>query len=144
MSENPIEKQELCGLLDRGKALLSVRNDQFDQSIRHRVVKKALTDSLAGASREVKSLPLAAKRCTDNKAYVNWSGADTILGEALSRHHDHPRFTLRAETRVTKLYYIPTEHGNVIAFAQIRDLKADRDYFVVAKVRYASIILLQE
>lgn len=37
--ENPINQREFDALLRRGKALLDVNGDQFDESIRHRVVK---------------------------------------------------------------------------------------------------------
>ncbi|SJL07213.1 probable Pyranose 2-oxidase [Armillaria ostoyae] len=129
-SRNPIEKQELDRLLERGKALLNVHTDEFDQSIRHRVVKRTLTDSDSLAGREVKSLPLAAERRTTNKAYVTWSGVDTVLGTDLS-HNTHPRFTLHAETRVTRLVYDSFDRRIVAAL--IRDLKADCDRLVIAK-----------
>lgn len=118
---NPIPNEELDDLLQRSKILLNVRTDQFDESIRHDVVKKTLTDAFSSdATRNVANLPLAAERRSDNTAYVHWSGADTVLGEELSSG-THPRFELLTETKVTQLFYVGTE----IRAAAIYDLKAD-------------------
>lgn len=67
--ENPINQRELDTLLQRGKALLDVNGDQFDESIRHCVVKSTLADTLKG-TREVRSIPLAARRRSENKKFV--------------------------------------------------------------------------
>ncbi|KAK0184371.1 pyranose 2-oxidase [Armillaria mellea] len=123
-SMNPIPNEELDGLLQRSKVLLNVHTDQFDESIRHDVVKNTLANAFASDStRNVANLPLAAERRSDNKAYVHWSGADTVLGEELSSG-THPRFKLLTETKVARLFYPGT---NEIGAAVIHDLKADRD-----------------
>lgn len=133
---NPIPNEELDNLLQRGKVLLNVHTDQFDESIRHDVVKNTLTDAFASdPTRNVVNLPLAAERRSDNKAYVHWSGADTVLGEEIS-NGTHPRFKLLTETKVAQLCYLGTEIRGVI----IHDLKADRHssvQLVIADVRHS-------
>ncbi|KAK0479020.1 pyranose 2-oxidase [Armillaria luteobubalina] len=135
-SKNPIPNEELDGLLQRSKVLLNVHNDQFDESIRHDVVKSALTDAFASdATRNVTNLPLAAERRSDNKAYVHWSGADTVLGEELSSG-THPRFKLLTETKVVQLCY----EGIEIRAAVIHDLKADRRSSVQLVIASAYVV----
>ncbi|KAK0222089.1 pyranose 2-oxidase [Armillaria fumosa] len=128
--ENPINQRELDALLQRGKALLGVNRDQFDESIRHRVVKNTLTDALKG-TREVRSISLAARRRSENKKFVTWSGSNTVLGEDLSTNKNS-RFTLSPETRVTRLVHDPANPSKIVA-AVCRNLKTDRDILVCAK-----------
>ncbi|PBK97966.1 hypothetical protein ARMGADRAFT_1076421 [Armillaria gallica] len=124
--ENPINQRELDTLLQRGKALLDVNGDQFDESIRHSVVKSTLADALKG-TREVRSIPLAARRRSENKKFVTWSGSNT--------------------TRVTRLARDPANPSRIVA-AVCRNLKTDHDILVVAKVcrndtiKYVTLTLL--
>ncbi|KAK0220817.1 pyranose 2-oxidase [Armillaria nabsnona] len=135
-SMNPIPNEELDDLLQRGKVLLNIHTDQFDESIRHDVVKNTLTDAFASdPTRNVANLPLAAERRSDNKAYVHWSGADTVLGEEIS-NGTHPRFKLLTETKVTQLCYLGTEIRGVI----IHDLKADRHSSVQLVIADAYVV----
>ncbi|KAK0244476.1 pyranose 2-oxidase [Armillaria nabsnona] len=134
--ESPINQKELDTLLQR-KTLLDVNGDQFDESIRHRVVKSTLTDALKG-SREVRSIPLAARRCSENKKFVTWSGSNTVLSEDLSTNKNR-RFTLSPETRVTRLARDPANPSRIVA-AVCRNLKTARNILVVAKVCRNDII----
>ncbi|KAK0485317.1 pyranose 2-oxidase [Armillaria luteobubalina] len=118
--ENPINQREFDALLRRGKALLDVNGDQFDESIRHRV-----------GTREVRSIPLAARRRSENKKFVTWSGSNTVLGEDLSTNKNS-RFTLSPETRVTRLVHDPSDPSKIVA-AVCRNLKTDRDVLICAK-----------
>ena len=124
---SPIDKDEFNTLLDEAKTLLNVHNDQYDNSIRHTIVKEALSKSLP--NRGVQSLPLGVQRRQDNPEYVTWTGSDTILGNATK----NPRFTLITETRVTRL--IPhKDRPNEVAAAVVRSLNTNRDELVIAKV----------
>ncbi|KAG8985905.1 Pyranose 2-oxidase [Tulasnella sp. JGI-2019a] len=124
---NPIPKAELDRLLKSSQTLLNVHTDQYDGSIRHRVVKSTLIAAL-GTERGVRNLPLAVQRRADNPDYVTWTGCDTILGNVV----DDKRFMLKPEMRVTRLIRDPTNPGEVWG-ALVRDLRKDMDIIVVAK-----------
>ena len=127
--ENPIEN--LDELLDEAKTLLNVHSDQYDCSIRHTVVKEALLK--AYPNRGITNLPLAVERRKDNSDYVTWTGTHRILEKALKSD----RFTLLTETRFTKLILHQQKPGEISA-AKIRDLRNNRDKYVLAKVRLFS------
>ena len=121
-----IPQTELETLLDDAGELLGVHLDQFDNSIRHNVVKKVLQDDPAFRMRGVKNIPLAVKRRSDNPDYFTWSGCDTVLGEQVKK------INLLTETRVTKLHVNrPTRK---VDGAILRDLNTNEDVLVVAKV----------
>ncbi|KIM30732.1 pyranose oxidase [Serendipita vermifera MAFF 305830] len=126
---NPIPAAELDQLLDRAADLLKVKTDQYDTSIRHRLVKKTLQDAL-GPDRGVDSLPLGVTRNTGNPEFVTWTATDTIFDKWSS----DPRFTLLTESRVTELHADPS-NTEAIGGALIRDLKSTNDdIYVKAKV----------
>lgn len=126
---NPIPKPEFDALLKRAGTLLNVHSDQYDDSIRHTVVKEALKQ--LPRTRGVGNLPLGVKRRADNPLYVTWTGCDTILGDAVKS----PRFTLLTEKRVTQI--VPsTIDPKKVGAAIVRDLNTNDDIMVIAKVRY--------
>jgi pyranose oxidase len=124
---NPIDKAEFDVLLDRAKTLLNVHNDQYDDSIRHTVVKDTLQP--LAKSRGVTSLPLGVERRTDNPEYVTWTGSNTILGNVPK----DPRFTLVTEMRVTELIASTIDPKQVDAVL-VRNLNTNDDELVIAKV----------
>ncbi|KAF8754764.1 GMC oxidoreductase [Rhizoctonia solani] len=81
--QSPIERSEMRKLLERGKKLLNVHTDQFDTSIRHQLVKKALTDAYQSRGINATNLPLAAERSKVNDTLIDWSGMNTLLTEYL-------------------------------------------------------------
>ncbi|TFK64358.1 pyranose 2-oxidase [Pluteus cervinus] len=99
---NPINKQDRETLGKEADKLLGVNPNEYDVSIRHKLVRETLKDKLEPSSRKdsVVNMPLAVKRRTDNPDYVTWSGADTILGD-LTKYGK--RFQILTETRVTSL-----------------------------------------
>ncbi|KAG8698255.1 Pyranose 2-oxidase [Ceratobasidium sp. 395] len=126
----PIPAEEFDNLLQQAYTLLNVNLNEYDHSIRHTVVKEALT-ACYGEER-IKNLPLAVKRNTDNPEYVTWSGVDTILGQ----YAHSERFKLLTETRVTRLIF-PPEGGKKVERVLVRDLNASedkRDYVINAKI----------
>lgn len=126
---NPIPATELDELLKDAYTMLNVHPNEYDESIRHIVVKETLLKHLP-KERGVQNLPLAVKRRTDNPAYVTWSGANTVLGDAVKSSN----FTLKAEMRVTKLLTDPLDPGKVWG-CLVRDLGKDADVLVIAHVR---------
>jgi len=123
--ENPIASAELAALLARGRAILDVTTDQYDDSIRHNTVLDALR---AGTDRNIQPLPLAVRRRADNPIYVTWSGSNTVLGDAVNS----PRFTLSPETRVTRVIRDEVDQSKIIGVL-VRDLKTDTDHLVLAR-----------
>jgi pyranose oxidase len=119
----PFPRPELDALLDRASTLINMNPNEFDESIRHRVVRETLNKAY-GPNRPFTNLPLAVKR-NENKKFVTWSGADTVFGETTK----NPRFTLKAETRVTRLL---VENGEVIG-ALLKDLQTRQELLVKAK-----------
>lgn len=128
---NPIPEDELMTLFKRGREILNVHNDQYEDSIRHTVVKETVYNALKVGDknpREVQSLPLAVERRAENKDYVTWTGCDTVLGKIV----DDPRFELWDETRVTQLLSRKNTPTTVVG-AKVRSLKTNEDMIIVAK-----------
>lgn len=125
----PIEKSKFDGLLREGQKLMNVNTTSYDHSIRHNLVKEALTE-VYGKER-IGNLPLAVKRNAHNPEYVTWTGVDTILGESIKTHKD--RFTMATEVRVTKLLCDPVPGPRKVVGALCRDLVNHKDYVVRAK-----------
>ena len=132
---NPIDETEFDQLLTRAERLLRVHTDQYDCSIRHRVIKNTLIKAL-GEDRGVQGLPLAVERRTDNPSFVTWTGTDVVFGQdilAEAAVTTRPRrFTLMTETMVVKL--VAHTDGTAQAVL-VRDLGRDEDFLVFAKVR---------
>ncbi|KAL0570156.1 Pyranose 2-oxidase [Marasmius crinis-equi] len=123
----PIDKAEFDGLLGRAGQLLNVHDDQYDNAIRHTVVKERL-GAMLPEERGLRSLPLAVQRRTDNPDYVTWTGSDTILGEAAK----DPRFKLKTETRVTRLIS-NKQNPRKVSAVLTRDLNTNEDVLIIAK-----------
>ena len=132
--DNPIDN--LDNLLEEAKVLLNVHNDQYENSIRHTVVKEALVKAFP--DRGITSLPLAVQRRTDNPDYVTWTGTHQVLKRALQ---EPKRFKILDETRFTRL--IPDDtRPDLVRGAQIRDLRSNSDKVVKARVRFFFISML--
>lgn len=102
------------GLMSAAEALVHTTQDAFTGSLRGQVVREALAagfDDRLPPGRQVQMLPLACERW--NERWVQWTGADTILG-ALAEPGAFPaeRFQLRAETICRRLV---VEGGRVTA-----------------------------
>ncbi|KAF8608600.1 pyranose oxidase [Ceratobasidium sp. AG-I] len=135
-----ITDEEFKTLLGEAEVLLNVHDDQYDNSIRHNIVKNALekhygperknkdapeSKNKDAPERVVESLPLAVKRRDDNPDLVIWSGTDTILKEYAAK------VDLRPETRVTRLSLAELTHN--IDGALCRNLVTKEEYWVRAK-----------
>lgn len=123
------------GLLSDAGTLLNVHPNEYDNSIRHNLVKKGLTEAFTQfPGRTFQNIPLAVKRRVDNESYVTWTGANTILGKW------NDTFQLLTETRVTRVGWFttkvekPAAAGYPVEYALVRDLNTGSDILVVAKV----------
>ena len=128
----PIPSKEFEGLLDESAKLLNVHGNEFDISIRHREIKKVLTKAFP--DRKIVNIPLAVERRKENARYVTWTGANTVLGDALN----NDRLTIRDETRFTAVY---SGFDNKTArIALLRDLRTNKDILVFAKVISCTVL----
>ncbi|KAF8674537.1 GMC oxidoreductase [Rhizoctonia solani] len=107
-TESPLSKGEFDSLLKKAEDLLQVRDDQYDDQIRHIKVKKHLEESYDFKGR-IRDLPLAVKR--DENHCVTFGGPNTILGKWAEPANcctdpdckKNCLFSLRAEHKVIKL-----------------------------------------
>ncbi|KAF8601047.1 pyranose oxidase [Ceratobasidium sp. AG-I] len=132
--ESPIERGRIRKLLQQGKKLLNVHEDQFEDSVRHQLVKKALASVYSPENRIVKSIPLAGERSKANKDYVTWSGAGTVLGDYIHAKDSQGRnrFRLLSEVLVVKLVSDQKAPGKV-AHAVVRNLHTGNERTISAK-----------
>ncbi|WP_258177225.1 GMC oxidoreductase [Streptomyces solincola] len=113
-----------------GEELLGVSRHEFDASLRQQLLIDALRDEFSELppGYEVQSLPLAARRRTDEPRMVHWTGADTVFGDLADGGSD--RFTLLPQHLCTRL--VPDSTGSRIAWVEARDLNESRTVRVVA------------
>ena len=121
----PIEYNEFEDLLEEAGQILNVHENEFDGSIRHREVKKFLQGKFP--DRKIQNIPLAVER-GENREFVTWTGADTVLGDAIKSN----RLTIRMETRVTAV--AKGDDPSRVGAALLRDIRSDNDDVVAAKV----------
>ncbi|CAE7138680.1 unnamed protein product [Rhizoctonia solani] len=135
----PIERSNMRRLLQQGKQLLNVRTDQFDTSIRHQFVKKALTEAYREKDIAVTSLPLAAERSKTNATLIEWAGMNTVLGEYIDAKdaHGRRRFKLLAEHLVVRFEADPSTPEKIKS-ALVRDLRTGTERNIGAKVFIAA------
>jgi len=118
---NIIPNADWDRLYPEAEKLLNTHTDQFDISIRHRLVRRLLkqeyseVDPLAGPQ----NLPLAVKR-RDNPELVTWSGSDTVLGPLADGDLSKEPLILLPQHRCTKL--IKNANEDTILHAEVMDL----------------------
>jgi pyranose oxidase len=123
-----IPKTTMDVLLEKAGTLLNVHSHEYDNSIRHNLVKKALAEALSPyPGRTFHSIPLAVQRRTDNPEFVTWTGCDTILGEW------QDQFTLLTEHRVTKVGSDLPAPPEMVNYALLRNLNTNEDRLIRAK-----------
>ena len=109
-------------LYTAGEGLLNTHQHEFDDSMRHNIVR----DALAGEFTElpepyhVQNLPLAVERRKDNPQLVHWSGTDTVFGPLADGHQDCEPFILKEQHRCNKL--VPSKDGTSIQYAEVQNL----------------------
>ncbi|KAF7292249.1 GMC oxidoreductase [Mycena indigotica] len=141
------DSAEWKALYECARRMIGTSDTQFDQSIRHNVVLKAL--QAAYPDRGVKPLPLACHTTEDD---IEWHAADNIYGDMFTNPNkmngDGTRrgvFKLLPNTLCTKLHLagqtLPTDPDpEQIYVAEVRDLKAmlqhqkSSDFHIRAKI----------
>ncbi len=95
-----IDESEWDRLITRGERLLKTNQVSFTESLRGQVIKDSLSnlfDAKLPSTGRVQMLPLACER--RSKTWVQWTGADTILGPLAEPGKIlSSRFELRPET----------------------------------------------
>ena len=101
-----ISPQEWDKLLDIAEKFLNVHNTGFESPLSDIVMRRfqeRLKDRLA-PDRPVQHTPLGAERRADNPKYVQWTGADTVMGPLLDQPETYAdRFTILPEHRAHEL-----------------------------------------
>jgi pyranose oxidase len=147
--QHPIERTDIISnnewnvLYEEAKKLLNVSTKEYDNSIRHNVVLKALKDEYEELPEAYapQSLPLAVERRQDNDELVTWSGSDTVLGEAMLKKD--PLSKLPPEDEKEKDFVIKPQHrckkivrskdGSRIEYAVVENLIEWKTIKVYAK-----------
>jgi pyranose oxidase len=132
----PAEKIPFIGdaewdaLIARGEALLHTNQTSFDDSFRGQVIRNTLAEAFDAElpdGRKVQMLPLACVRTSNT--WVQWSGADTILGDlADPRKISNDRFELRPETICRELIV----NGDRVTGARVEHLPSLQDEIILA------------
>jgi pyranose oxidase len=142
-----LDESEWEQFYQEAERLLHTQTGVFEHSVRHQLVRDALTAAYPDLPKpyEVQSLPLAVRRRRDNPDMVIWSGTDTILGP-LAEDNADPHFDLRPEHHCTRL--VRSADGTRIEYAEVRNLRdwsllrVEADNFVVAGGAYLTPQLL--
>jgi pyranose oxidase len=119
---NFISAEEWDQLYGEAETLLNTHTDQFDNSIRHTVVRETLQNEFQELPQpyHVQNLPLAVERRKDNNEFVTWSGSDTVLGKLADGPLDREPFVLRAQHRCKRLHL--NADGTSVEFAEVENL----------------------
>ena len=109
-------------LYDQGEKLLNTHKHEFDDSIRHVVVRDALQEEFSELPEGygVQNLPLAVERRKDNPRFVHWTCTDTVLGPLADGDQSEEPFILKPEHRCTRL--VPSSDGSRVEYAEIQNL----------------------
>jgi pyranose oxidase len=124
--------EEWDRLYTEGERLLNTHKHEFDNSIRHLVVRETLQEEYPELPEGygVQNLPLGVERRKDNPELVHWTGTDTVLGPLADGNLDEEPFVLRSQHRCTRL--VPGGDGSRIEYAEIQDLREWRTLHVKA------------
>jgi pyranose oxidase len=114
--------QEWDRLYREAETLLNTHRHEFDNSIRHTVVRETLRQAFSELPPEygVQNLPLAVERRKDNPEFVHWTGTDTVFGPLANGDQDREPFILKEQHLCTRL--VPSRDGARIEYAEVQDL----------------------
>lgn len=110
-----IPEPEWVRLIEEAEGILQTNQVSFLKSLRGQVARNALAqafDAHLPLGRKVQMLPLACKRTSSD--WVEWTGADTVLGPLAEPGASGRKFTLLAETICRKILYANREEGDEI------------------------------
>ncbi|KAI2469977.1 hypothetical protein F4781DRAFT_392449 [Annulohypoxylon bovei var. microspora] len=134
--QHPLERSDLFTderwdeLYTKVEQLFDTNSTTFDNSVRHRLVGKVLEEAFQ-TEREVRSMPLACKRPSDNSSYIRWSSTASILGEyADLSTNTAGRFDMLSQNQCDVLSI--NRDSYKVEAAIIRDLVSNKDYVVDA------------
>lgn len=109
-------------LYTEAEKVLNTHRHEFDNSMRHTVVRETLQAEFSELPAEwgVQNLPLAVERRQDNPEFVHWTGTDTVLGPLADGDQDQEPFILKEQHRCTRL--VRSRDGSRIEYAEVQDL----------------------
>ncbi|CCO27173.1 hypothetical protein BN14_01208 [Rhizoctonia solani AG-1 IB] len=158
---SPLPQDELLKLIEEAGTLLNVNLNEYDDSVRHTLVREILKKEYPGQIENhdvVTNLPLAVKRNKKNPAYVTWSGSDTVLGKYSGRNEEDeeseismnyqkdPRFTLQPEHKLIGFVRegSPTMPGDSpkVDYDRLRDGTGDIKLAYVKDVKHNEYLLI--
>lgn len=119
---NLIPNSDWDQLYPQAEKLLNTHTDQFDISIRHRLVKRLLRQEYSEVedpAERPQNLPLAVERRA-NPELVTWSGSDTVLASLADGDLSKDPLILLPQHRCTKLVKNPNE--DTVLYAEVMDL----------------------
>jgi pyranose oxidase len=110
-------------LYTEAERLLNTHKHEFDDSIRHMVVRDALQEEFSQLPEPygVQNLPLGVERRKDNPRLVHWTGTDTVLGQLAEGTQEEEPFILKEQNRCTRL--VLSRDGSQIEYAEIEALE---------------------
>ncbi|KAI1389699.1 uncharacterized protein F4822DRAFT_209681 [Hypoxylon trugodes] len=104
--------EEWNTLYDGTEALFNTNSTTFDDSVRHRLVKKVVEDAIKDdnkqVGRDVRNMPLACNRPSAESTYIEWSCTATILGELAES--ENTKFTMKPQWQCDYLHINETGH----------------------------------
>ena len=148
--QHPLERSTLFSekewneLYADAEALFNTNHTIFDNSVRHRLVKKVLERAVEQdhadvqeqterqEKRNVVSMPLACKKPYENSQYIEWSCTATILGDLAdpSRKEDDG-FCVKPQSQCD---WLMIDHANgTVQGAVVTDLVKNEKYLITAK-----------
>ena len=100
----------------------STPTHEFDDSIRHNIVRDALQEEFTELPEGygVQNLPLAVERRKDNPEFVHWTGTDTVLGPLADGDQDAEPFILRSS--IAAPGWSRAADGSRVEYAEIQNL----------------------
>lgn len=119
---NIYSDKEWDRLYKEGERLLNTHHNEFDNFIRHTMVRETLQAEFKelAAPYNVQNLPLAVERRKDNPDFVHWTGTDTVFGPLADMPLNKDPFILKEQHRCSRL--VPSADGSRIEYAEIQDL----------------------
>lgn len=114
--------EEWNRLYDASEQLLNTNKHEFDDSVRHQLVRDVLQSEYTELAEPygVQNLPLAVKRREDHPEFVHWTGTDTVLGPLADGNQDAEPFILKEQHRCTRL--VLSSDGSRIEYTEITNL----------------------
>lgn len=135
--QHPLERSNLFTdaewkeLYDKAETLFNTDDTVFDDSVRHRLVKKVVTEAVE-KGRIVKSMPLACKRPSKEPPYIEWTCTATILGNLADQGlPENSKFDMKPQWQCDMLHI--NLHNKKVDGAIAVDLVKNQEWLIMAK-----------